>query len=65
MQVHLYKTNSEFLLSVELEVVPSGTYVVNGVEYNLVGKPIFYIITDEQTGKASLNHVKLFLYPSK
>jgi hypothetical protein len=39
------KASHKELAMVELEVVPGGTYVIDGVAYTLVGRPTFHILT--------------------
>ena len=55
MRVNLYLMDTrqpdfkgEKLASVELEVVPRGFYVIDGVQYQFAGQPAFQIITDKQ-----------------
>lgn len=40
----------EQLTIVDLEVVPGGTYVIDGVPYTLVGRPTFNIKTNNAKG---------------
>lgn len=51
MRAHLYVRDengkTEKLCSVNLEVVPGGTYVVDGIPYTLVEKPTFVIAKEE------------------
>jgi hypothetical protein len=46
MLSHIYLNNPDkktYICSVDLEVVPGGTYVIDGFPYKLVEKPIFNI----------------------
>lgn len=69
MKTHIYLSNEdgskgELLARVDLEVVPGGTYVIDGVSYTLVGKPTFHItnvIRPIDGPKALLNLVELLV----
>jgi hypothetical protein len=53
MQAHLYvREGSEttLLCKVNLEVVPGGTYVIDGVPYKLADKPTFVIAKEQVDG---------------
>jgi len=51
VKTHLYVRDedgkTDKLCSVNLEVVPGGTYVVDGIPYTLVEKPTFVIANGE------------------
>lgn len=47
------------LCLVNLEVVPGGTYIVDGIPYKLVDKPTFVISGRDRDGVHHLNHVEL------
>lgn len=47
------------LCSVDLEVVPGGTYVVDGVPYKLSEKPTFHIDNPHRRGDHILSFVDL------
>lgn len=49
------------LASVELEVVPKGYYVIEGVTYQTTGIPKFFIETTRDGH--TLNHVEIIVQP--
>ncbi len=64
MRVNLYLVSSaskKLIASTDLEVVPNGTYIVDGVTYVTVGKPTFYINRSERTLQHVLTGVDLFV----
>lgn len=68
MFAHLYLKSDgkekKHLCSVHLEVVPGGTYIVDGVPYKLADKPTFVIAgSDRKWGVAELQHVELLMEP--
>jgi hypothetical protein len=51
---------SQVLASVELEVVPRGIYVIDGIKWQLTGQPVFFIRTSERNGD-KLEYVELYV----
>lgn len=51
----------KLLCLVNLEVVPGGTYIIDGIPYKLVDKPTFVISGRDQNGVHHLNHVELIV----
>lgn len=72
MKVNLYLAKTEahgmsidltkdgLLATVELEVVPSGQYVIDGTVYTLVGKPTFHIKKSQSHGAS--RHAPVFTH---
>lgn len=64
MQTHIYlgkKSKETFLCSVDLEVVPGGTYIIDGVPYKLVDKPTFVIGNKDRDDQYHLQHTELIV----
>jgi len=62
MKTHIYLNESgkrKLLCNVELEVVPGGTYVIDGVPYKLMEKPVFVIGNEDRSGNHQLQWVEL------
>jgi hypothetical protein len=64
MYTHIYldkKSPKTLLCSVDLEVVPGGTYVIDGIPYKLVGRPTFFINYQDRADSHKLQSVELIV----